>query len=119
MRPSLGDVTADLFAGTAVSDLPRAVAWYSLLLGSAPAFRPNEAEAVWELASERHLFLELRPDHAGHARHLFFVDDLADRVAAVGLRGIDPVSDDIVAEGVRKVAYRDPDDNEFAFGGHA
>jgi catechol 2,3-dioxygenase-like lactoylglutathione lyase family enzyme len=60
-------VTADLFAGTAVSDLPRAVAWYSQVFGSPPAFRPNEKEAVWELAGERHLFVEFRPDAA--ARH--------------------------------------------------
>ena len=112
-------MTADLFAGTAVSDLPRAIDWYTQLLGGAPAFRPNDQEAVWELASERHLFLELRPDDAGHTRHLLFVDDLADRVAAAGLRGLHPISDDTLAEGVRKVSFVDPDGNEFGFGGHA
>lgn len=112
-------MTADLFAGTAVSDLPRAVAWYSQLFGSPPAFRPNEYEAVWELADERHLFVELRPGHAGHARHLFFIDDLADRVAAAGLRGLDPASDETLAGGVRKVSFLDPDGNEFGFGGNA
>jgi catechol 2,3-dioxygenase-like lactoylglutathione lyase family enzyme len=112
-------MTADLFAGTAVSDLPRAVAWYSQLFGTAPAFRPNEDEAVWELAGERHLFLEVRPDHAGHARHLLFVDDLSGRVAAAVERGLTAASDDTLAGGVRKVAFLDPDGNEFGFGGQA
>lgn len=112
-------MAADLFAGTAVSDLARAVVWYSQLFGSAPAFRPNVDEAVWELAEQRHLFVERRPDHAGHARHLLFVDDLPDRVAAAGRRGLLPASDTTPAEGVRKVSFVDPDGNEFGFGGNA
>ncbi len=112
-------MSADLFAGTAVSDLARAVAWYSSLFGNEPAFRPNDDEAVWELAEDRHLFIERRPEHAGHARHLLFVDDLAERVEAARTRGVSPVSEDNPTEGVRKVAYRDPDGNQFEFGGHA
>jgi hypothetical protein len=43
-------MTVDLFAGLAVRDYQRALAWYERLLGSGPAFLPNAVEAVWELA---------------------------------------------------------------------
>jgi hypothetical protein len=40
-------VSVDLFAGISVSGLPRAVEWYTKLLGGEPAFYPNDVEAVW------------------------------------------------------------------------
>lgn len=43
----------DLFAGIPVSDYPAALAWYERLLGTPPAFFPNDTEAVWELAEHR------------------------------------------------------------------
>jgi hypothetical protein len=46
-------VAVDLFAGIPVSDHERALAWYERLLGTAPAFLPNDVEAVWELAEHR------------------------------------------------------------------
>jgi catechol 2,3-dioxygenase-like lactoylglutathione lyase family enzyme len=107
----------DLFAGTAVSDLEAAIIWYARLLGIEPAFRPNGDEAVFEIAPERHLFLEHRPEDAGHARHLIFVDDLAEHVNAAASRGLTPSAEQSVGEGVRKVTYADPDGNLFEFGG--
>ncbi|HYY89946.1 MAG TPA: hypothetical protein VFA49_14205, partial [Chloroflexota bacterium] len=62
-------------------------------------------------------FIEQRPEHAEHARHLVFVDDLEARVAQVAERGLTPVERETYANGVRKTAYRDPDRNEFGFGG--
>ncbi|MEX5719887.1 VOC family protein [Geodermatophilus maliterrae] len=110
-------MTVDLFAGTPVSDLERALAWYERLFGAAPAFLPNDVEAVWELAEHRYVFTELRPGHAGHAMHPLFVDDLDERVAAVAGRGIEPAERETYSNGVRKVTYRDPDGNEVGFGG--
>jgi hypothetical protein len=101
-------VTVELFAGISVRDLPQALAWYEQLLGSAPAFFPNEDEAVWEVAEHRYVYVERRPQHAGHALTTLFVDDLDERVAAISRRGLN---------GVRKVTYRDADGNEFGFGG--
>jgi hypothetical protein len=46
-----------------------------------------------------------------------FVDDLDDRVAAIGARGIEPAGREEYDNGVRKVTFRDPDGNEVAFGG--
>jgi catechol 2,3-dioxygenase-like lactoylglutathione lyase family enzyme len=110
-------MTVDLFAGVAVHDLQTSIAWYERLLGTPPAFFPNEVEAVWELADERHLYLKHQPEHAGHAQLLVFVDDLDDRTAGIAARGIQPASQERYDNGVRKVTYRDPDGNEISFGG--
>ncbi|TFV65435.1 UNVERIFIED_ORG: VOC family protein [Bacillus sp. AZ43] len=107
----------DLFAGLPVTDYQRALSWYERLLGSEPGFVPNDVEAVWELAEHRYLFIEVRPEHAGHAMHTVFVDDLDDRVRGITDRGIEPVQRETYGNGVRKVTYRDPDGNEIGFGG--
>jgi hypothetical protein len=110
-------VSVDLFAGLPVSDYDRALVWCRQLLGSEPAFLSNHTEAVWELAEHRFLYIEHRPDRAGHALHTLFVDDLDERVAAISARGIEPVTRETYENGVRKVIYRDPDGNEVGFGG--
>ena len=112
----LASVSNDLFAGIAVADLGTAVDWYQRLFGTPPSFFPNDAEAVWELGEHRHVFIEQRPEHAGHARHLIFVDDLDALVGQVAERGLTPVQQETYPNGVRKAAYRDPDGNEFGFG---
>jgi catechol 2,3-dioxygenase-like lactoylglutathione lyase family enzyme len=110
-------VVVDLFAGMPVSDYERAVAWYTQLLGSAPSFLPNETEAVWEVAEHRYLYVDVRPDHAGHAMHTLFVSDLDDRVESIAARGIEPAMRETYENGVTKVTYRDPDGNEIGYGG--
>ena len=42
-------MTLDLFAGVAVSDLPRAVRWFDRLFGEVESFEPNDTERVWTL----------------------------------------------------------------------
>jgi catechol 2,3-dioxygenase-like lactoylglutathione lyase family enzyme len=110
-------VAIELFAGLPVRDYERAVAWYERLLGSAPSFLPNDVEAVWEIAEHRYVFVEVRPDHAGHAMHTVIVDDLEARVGAIAGRGLEPAERETYANGVQKVIYRDPDGNEIGFGG--
>src|SRR5215211_7814022 len=107
----------DLFAGISVSDLAAALAWYEHLLGAPPAFFPNDVEAVWELAEHRFLYIEPRPQHAGHALQTLFLEDFDDRVAAVTERGLQPALRERYDNGVRKWTYRDPDGNEIGFGG--
>jgi hypothetical protein len=107
----------DLFAGIPITDYTAALEWYGRLFGSPPSFLPTETEAVWELAEHRFVFVEQRPEHAGHARHLVFVDDLDARVAQIAERGLAPAERVTLANGVRKAAYRDPDGNGFEFGG--
>ena len=107
----------DLFAGIPVRDYTAALDWYGRLLGSPPAFFPNNVEAVWELAEHRFLYIEHKPNHAGHALHTLFVDDLDERVAGISGRGIEPALRETYDNGVRKVTYRDPDGNEIGLGG--
>jgi catechol 2,3-dioxygenase-like lactoylglutathione lyase family enzyme len=107
----------DLFAGISVRDFPAALAWYERLLGAPPSFLPNDTEAVWELGEHRFVYIEHRPEHAGHALQTVFVDDIEARVAGMAERGLTPAVDETYENGVRKVTYRDPDGNEFGFGG--
>jgi hypothetical protein len=106
-----------LFAGIPVNDYPAALAWYEKLLGSPPAFFPNDREAVWELAENRSVYIELRPEHAGHGKHTVIVDDLDAFLAQTAGRGLEPETVDTYSNGVRKATYRDPEGNEIGFGG--
>ncbi len=110
-------MAVDLFAGIPVADYAPALAWYERLLGSEPSFLPNDTEAVWGLGEHQWLFIEVRPEHAGHAMHTLFVEDLDDRVEAISARGIEPAEQETYDNGVRKVIYRDPDGNEIGYGG--
>ncbi len=116
-------MAVDLFAGIPVGDYERARAWYERLLGSEPSFLPNATEAVWELAEHRWVFIEVRPEHAGHATHTVFVDahglrGRPRRTGPGGRRpGLEPAERETYSNGVRKVIYRDPDGNEIGFGG--
>ncbi|MFE9958217.1 VOC family protein [Micromonospora sp. NPDC005299] len=110
-------MTVDLFAGLPVRDYRAAAAWYERLLGGPPSFVPNDTEAVWELAEHRYLYIEVRPEHAGHAMHTVFVDDLDARLARIAERGLTPAERETYDNGVRKAIFRDPDGNEIGFGG--
>ncbi|TMR08010.1 VOC family protein [Nonomuraea turkmeniaca] len=106
----------DMYAGIPVSDYASALGWYERLLGS-PTFVVSDVEAVWELAEHRSIFIEQRPEHAGHAMHTIFVDDLDALVAQIAERGLDPAERETYSNGVRKATYRDPEGNEIGFGG--
>jgi catechol 2,3-dioxygenase-like lactoylglutathione lyase family enzyme len=110
-------MAVDLFAGIPVHDYKAALAWYQRLLGSPPTFVASDTEAVWELAEHRAVFIEQRPEHAGHAMHTVFVDDLDAVVGGITDRGLEPAKRETYSNGVRKVTYRDPDGNEIGFGG--
>ncbi|MBM2622100.1 VOC family protein [Actinoplanes sp. LDG1-06] len=110
-------MSIDLYAGIAVSDYPTALAWYTRLFGSPPSFVAGETEAVWELAEHRSVFIEQRPEHAGHSLHTIFVDDLDAFVGHAAERGVEPVRRETYPNGVRKADFKDPDGNELSFGG--
>jgi catechol 2,3-dioxygenase-like lactoylglutathione lyase family enzyme len=107
----------DFFAGIPVRDYGPALAWYEKLFGGPPAFLPNDVEAVWELAEHRYAYIVVRPEDAGHALAMLFVDDLDTHLATLAGRGLHPVEQTVEGGGVRKVTFRDPDGNEFSFGG--
>ncbi len=107
----------DLFAGIPVADYAAALKWYEQMLGFPPTFFPHDTEAVWELAEHRYVYIVQMPEHAGHAMHTLFVDDLDGLVGQITGRGIEPVKRETYATGVRKITYRDADGNEIGFGG--
>jgi catechol 2,3-dioxygenase-like lactoylglutathione lyase family enzyme len=112
-----GGMAVDLFAGLPVKDYAAALAWYERLLGSPPAFFPDDTEAVWELAEHRFLYIKHQPDHAGHAMLTIMVDDFDARIAQIADRGLEPTKQEVYENGVRKAIYHDPDGNEIGFGG--
>lgn len=107
----------DLFAGVAVSDLPRAIDWYERLLGDVESFDPDETERVWTLAEHGHVYAVLRPEHAGHSLVTLFVADLDGFLAAAAERGVVPEQQETYGNGVRKATFADPDGNEVGVGG--
>jgi catechol 2,3-dioxygenase-like lactoylglutathione lyase family enzyme len=107
----------ELFAGIAVTDFERAVAWFERLLGEPATFEAHATEQVWTLADGRSIYVELRPDRAGAAMVTLFVDDLDGVVDAAAERGVHPEHRETYGNGVRKVIYLDPDGNEIGFGG--
>lgn len=108
---------ADLFAGVAVSDRDRAVERFDRLLGEVESFEPNSDESVWTIAEHRHLYVDVRPEQAGHSMVTLFVDDLDRFVQEATARGVEPESQEMYDNGVRKTIYRDPDGNEIGVGG--
>ena len=56
------------FAGIRLRDIASARAWYEQLLGSQPAFLPNETEAVWAVGEDRWLYVLEDAPKAGSAR---------------------------------------------------
>jgi hypothetical protein len=107
----------DLFAGVPVRDYKAAVAWYERLLGGPPAFLPNDVEAVWELAEHRYVYIVELAERAGNAELTMFVEDLDSVVDGIAARGIEPAKRETYDNDVRKITYRDPDGNEFSYGG--
>lgn len=107
----------DLFAGLAVTDYDRGVAWVERLLGRPRAFDAHDTECVFELAEHRYLYVVLEPEHAGHAMVTVFLDDLDTFLAAAAARGVEPATSETYGNGVRKAIFRDDDGNEVGFGG--
>ena len=107
----------DLFAGLAVTDYEAALAWYERLLGKPATFEAHATESVWELAEHRYVNVVLNPDHAGHGQVTAFLEDFDDFLAEVRARGLEPDETETYDNGVRKAIFRDPDGNEFGFGG--
>jgi catechol 2,3-dioxygenase-like lactoylglutathione lyase family enzyme len=108
---------AELFAGVAVTDFDRAVAWFERLLGEPPTFEAHETEVVWTLSEGRSIYVELRPERAGYAMVTLFLDDFDGFLASAASRGVEPDTQETYGNGVRKAIFLDPDGNEIGFGG--
>ena len=109
-------MTTGIFAGIPVEDYTRALEWYTRLLGSEPAFYPNDVEAVWQLAENCHLYIIQDAERAGGGVGMLWVDDPVSEVTRIAARGLEPV-DVEKHDGVWKYVFHDPDGNETGIGG--
>ena len=113
----MGPMAIDLYAGIPVTDFAAALEWYSRLFGCPPDLLAGESEAVWDLAEHRSVYIRVQPNHAGHAMHNIFVDDLDAVIDELEKQGLQPAKLETYPNGVRKATYYDPDGNETGFGG--
>ena len=107
--------STDLFAGVRVSKLAAARAWYERLLGSEPAFFPNDDEAVWAIGEHRWFYMLQDAPRAGSALVTIMVADLDATAEAIRERGIAPIELEDYGE-ARKYVFHDPDGNEIGIG---
>jgi hypothetical protein len=63
------------------------------------------------------VFIEVRPEHAGHAMHTLFVGDFDIRISQIAECGLEPAERETYANGVRQATFHDPDGHEIGFGG--
>src|SRR5215831_4493533 len=110
-------MTIDLFAGIPVRDYTAAVAWYERLLGAPPSFLPDDTEAVWELAEHRFVYIDVRPEHAGHAMHTIFLGDFDVYISQIAQRGLEPAERETYGNGGRMFFFRQQAGYEIGFGG--
>src|SRR5260370_7144932 len=103
--------TLELFAGIPVADYATALKWYERLLGSPPKFFPHDTEVVWELAEHRYVYIVQQPEHAGHAMHTLFVDDLDALIAQIAEKGLAPAKQQTHSNAVPKFPTPQPTDN--------
>ena len=86
-------------------------------MGGPPSFRPNDVEAVWEIAEHCYVYFEVRPERAGGGQVTLFLSDFDSRLEEISSRDLQPTVRETYDNGVRHVTYTDPDGNEVSFGG--
>lgn len=104
----------EVFAGIAVADYERALAWYERLVGRPPDMIPNENEAVWQLTETGLIYVVGDSHRAGNALLTLIVDDLEGRVAEIAKRGLVPAIETLPGVG-RKAVITDPEGNKITF----
>lgn len=105
-----------IFAGIPVRDFASALDWYKRFFGAEPAFYPNDVEAVWQLAEDRHVYIIQDAERAGGAVGMIWVDDPVAEAARIAETGLEPV-DLEKHDSVWKYVFHDPDGNETGIGG--
>jgi hypothetical protein len=88
---------------------------YERLLGSEPAFFPNDIEAVWAVGERRWFYLVEDVPKAGSALVTVMVADLDAAVEAVRGRGIEPTEFEDDGE-ARKYVFHGLDGDEIGIG---
>jgi hypothetical protein len=106
----------ELFAGNSGRRLRRGTHLVRAAVRAAAELRPQRVESVWELAEHRYVYIVQRDGLTGGTVHTVMVEGLDDVVAGIFARGIEPALPETYDSGVRKITYRGPEGNEFAYG---
>ena len=105
-----------LFSGVPTADLPSALRWWERLIGRPPDRRPNDDEAVWQLAESGLIYVVRDPARAGQALLTLIIEDLDGQLAELRQRDIEVGPTETYGGGARKATITDPDGNRIAFG---
>jgi len=100
-----------VFAGLPTADLDSALAWYERFLAGPPDRRPNDREAVWQLADASSVYVVADARRAGDALITLIVDDLDDWLVQLAERSIERGELETLPGIARRVAIADPDGN--------
>jgi glyoxylase I family protein len=102
-----------------VADFVSAHAWYERLFGRPADNLPMEGRLVeWRATETGWVQVTLDPGRAGTGLLNFAVDHLADHLAGIAQRGLEPGPIDTVNKGVQLSTIRDPDGNTITFIGN-
>jgi predicted enzyme related to lactoylglutathione lyase len=105
-----------VLAQATVSDLERAIDWYSTLFGRQPDSRPMPGLVEWHLGKSHGVQVWAEPDRAGNSSMVLDepdFDDLVVRLDAAGFRHDPP--EDVTAS--RILSLVDPDGNRIVVSG--
>lgn len=105
-----------IFAGIAVADYESALVWYERFFGRPPDVIVTENESMWHVTDTGWIYLVGDANRAGKALLTLLVDDLEDRVAALGERGLAAGAIETMPGLYRKAVITDPDGNTITFG---
>ena len=101
----------DVYLGVPVDDFETACAWYEIFFGREADTRPKAGEAVWGVAGTSSVLVIADDARAGSALLTLHVDDLAQHVGFLAMRGIAPDAIETVPGVVRTAAISDPAGN--------
>jgi predicted enzyme related to lactoylglutathione lyase len=106
-----------VFAGIAVEDYDRAIAWYERLFGrSADVIVRENNEAMWQVSDSGWVYVVRDAGRSGNALLTMLVDDLDKKVDELQTRGFTGLDIETEPGRYRKVTIEDPEGNTVAIG---
>jgi predicted enzyme related to lactoylglutathione lyase len=105
------------FAGIAVADYPRAIAWYEALFGRHPDVVVREdAEAMWRVTQTAWVYVVRDVARAGKALVTILLSDLDEYLAGIAARGAASPEIETAPGLFRRAAFVDAEGNTLTFG---
>ncbi len=105
-----------VFAGIAVADYEKALAWYKRFFGRSPDVIVTENESMWQVTDTGWIYVVGDANRVGRALLTLLVNDLEDHVASLRQRGLETSAIDTVPGLYRKAVFTDPEGNMISLG---